>query len=73
MLKPRLDENERLISAPRLCERHGVCAMTLWRRERDKALGFPAAIVINRRKYFRLTEIEAWERAQASKTEAAAA
>jgi predicted DNA-binding transcriptional regulator AlpA len=41
--------------------------MTLWRWLNDPDLKFPRPIVINHRRYFRLSEIETWERRQASK------
>ena len=44
----------------------GISAMTLWRWERDPVLPFPAPLVINRRKFYELHKIEAWERARAA-------
>jgi predicted DNA-binding transcriptional regulator AlpA len=60
------------LTAPQICARYGnISDMTLWRWLRNAALGFPKPMVINRRRYWRLAEIEAWERAQASKSDAA--
>jgi hypothetical protein len=36
--------------------------MTLWRWERDQRLRFPKPLVINGRRYWKLRELEAWER-----------
>lgn len=44
----------------------GISAMTLWRWERDANLPFPAPLIINRRKFYDLQKIEAWERARAA-------
>jgi predicted DNA-binding transcriptional regulator AlpA len=41
--------------------RFGVSDMSLWRWSRDKALGFPAPIRINNRRFWRLGDLEAWE------------
>lgn len=50
----------------------GISEMTLWRWEHDARLGFPKAVLINRRKYYDLAEIEAWELAHKPPQEAAA-
>ena len=42
----------------------GISVMTLWRWEHDEKLGFPKPTRINRRKYYDLAEIEAWERSR---------
>lgn len=60
------------LTGPQVCARFGnISDMTLWRWLNNRALGFPSPLVINRRRYWRLAEIEAWERSQASKREAA--
>jgi predicted DNA-binding transcriptional regulator AlpA len=51
----------------------GISDMTLWRWMRDQRVAFPAPLVINRRRYFRAAEIEAFETRQAGATESAAA
>jgi predicted DNA-binding transcriptional regulator AlpA len=45
--------------------RYGVSDMSLWRWLRDEALGFPAPIRINRRRFWKLAELEAWEASRA--------
>lgn len=46
----------------------GISDMTLWRWLSDPKMGFPKPIVIQRRRYWRLADIEAWiaERATAA-------
>jgi predicted DNA-binding transcriptional regulator AlpA len=46
--------------------RYGVSDMSLWRWLRDDALGFPAPIRINRRRFWKLAELEAWEASRAN-------
>jgi predicted DNA-binding transcriptional regulator AlpA len=45
--------------------RFGVTSRTLDRWIGDDDLGFPRPMLINKRRYFLLGEIEAWERQQA--------
>lgn len=44
----------------------GISEMTLWRWLRDPTLNFPKPLVINRRRYWRVVDIEKWERDQAT-------
>lgn len=46
--------------------RYSICSRTLDRWIASARLGFPTPIVINRRRYFQLGELVAWERARAS-------
>jgi predicted DNA-binding transcriptional regulator AlpA len=64
--------NELRLTARQVYERFSVSDMTLWRWLNDPDLDFPRPIVINHRRYFRLPEIEAWERQQARKAGKAA-
>ena len=47
-------------------DRYHVSDMTIWRWLRDDELKFPKPTVINRRRYWLLEQLEAWERARAS-------
>ena len=47
--------------------RYGVSDMSLWRWLRDEAMRFPAPIRINRRRFWKLAELEAWETSRATK------
>ena len=44
----------------------GIGDMTLWRWLKDEQLGFPRPLVINRRRFFRLDQIEAFEQRTAT-------
>ena len=44
----------------------GISDMTLWRWMHDENMAFPRPIVINRRRYFRASEIEAFQARQSS-------
>ena len=41
--------------------RYGVSDMTIWRWLHKSDLGFPVPIRINTRRFWKLTELEAWE------------
>jgi hypothetical protein len=56
-------EDGELIPDARVAERYGVHSITVSRWDADDKLGFPAPVVINRRKYRRRSELETWERA----------
>ena len=46
--------------------RYGVSDMSLWRWLRDQRLGFPAPIIINRHRFWRESDLVAWERQRAA-------
>ncbi len=48
--------------------RYSICSRTLDRWIASARLGFPAPVLINRRRYFQFGELVAWERARASRT-----
>jgi hypothetical protein len=56
------------ISGAALRARYGIVGMTLLRWERSEKLGFPKLRWINNRKYWVLSEVEAWERSRAPLT-----
>ncbi len=51
----------------------GISDMTLWRWMHDERVGFPQPVVINRRRYFRASEIEAFQERNAARPQGAAA
>lgn len=57
------------LQARQVRERYNVSDMTIWRWLRDQ--NFPQPIYITRYRYWRLTDIEAWEAKQAAKGAAA--
>jgi predicted DNA-binding transcriptional regulator AlpA len=64
MPKPKTrNTTDGYLRAPELCKRYGVSDMWLWRRLRDDP-SFPKPMRINRIRYFRISELEAWERRQ---------
>lgn len=54
-------DTERLITSRQLREAlGGISEMTVWRYERDEALGFPKALRIRKRKFWRAADIDQW-------------
>lgn len=49
------------LTGPQLQARYSISDVTLWRWIRSDKLGFPKPMVINRLRYFRRDEIEAWD------------
>jgi predicted DNA-binding transcriptional regulator AlpA len=60
-----MSHGDELIPDPQVCERYSIVSMTLWRWDHDQTLHFPKPVRIRRRKYRKLAELVAWERAQA--------
>lgn len=52
-------------------ERYGVTSMTLHRWLRDDALKFPQPVYIGRFRYWKIADLETWERARARSRAAA--
>jgi predicted DNA-binding transcriptional regulator AlpA len=44
-----------------MTERFGVCAETVSRWVKNPKLGFPRPVKINTRRYWKVTEVAAWE------------
>ena len=59
-------EHQVYLPAASVRARYGVSDMSLWRWLRDETLGFPHPLRINKRRFWKLAELEAWE---ASRTE----
>jgi len=58
------------LSSSQVCERYGkTSTMSLWRWLSDAKLNFPKPITIQRRRFWKLSDLVAWERRRA--TEAA--
>jgi predicted DNA-binding transcriptional regulator AlpA len=60
---------ETFLPARKTWERYGVTAMTIHRWLEDERLNFPPPLYFGRFRYWRLTELEAWERAAPRRTE----
>lgn len=59
------EADKTFLTGPQVQARYGRSHVTLWRWVRDPALGFPQPMQINRLNYWRLSDLEAWEAAQA--------
>jgi DNA-binding transcriptional MerR regulator len=57
----------RMLPTRQVCERYGVTDRTISRWERSPELNFPAATVINNRKYFDENSLTDWDRANAGR------
>jgi predicted DNA-binding transcriptional regulator AlpA len=63
-----MNPNEVMLTAKQVRTRYGnVSDMALWRWLRDARLAFPKPIVINNRRYWKLSELAQWELAQAGR------
>lgn len=62
---PHSQSTTSFLQARQVRDRYGVSDMTVWRWLRD--LEFPQPVYISRYRYWRLSDIEAWEARQASK------
>ena len=56
------DQKNEYLPAPSIQARYNISPITLWRWLHDPTLGFPPPLTINRRRFFKRAEIEAWER-----------
>ncbi|MGO9682388.1 MAG: hypothetical protein ACLPTZ_07340 [Beijerinckiaceae bacterium] len=54
--------HDELVPDPQILREFGICAMTLWRWDRDPALGFPPPIRIRGRKFRSRRQAEAFKR-----------
>lgn len=53
------------LTGPQVAERYKISGMTLYRWLRDPKLAFPQPMVVNRRKFFKESELATWERDRA--------
>ena len=71
---PMADEtaaDDVFLPAQRVRGRYGVSDMSLWRWLHDDEMGFPKPTVINRRRYWRVADLIAWERSRVGQSAAA--
>ena len=57
-----------LLPAKKVQQRYDVADRTLDRWLESKTLGFPRPVLINTRRYWRIAELEQWERTRAART-----
>lgn len=65
------DTEKTFLTGPQVQARYQKSHVTIWRWIRDPDLGFPAPMQINRLNYWRFSDLEAWEAAQANTRTAA--
>lgn len=58
-----MSEADSYLPSIRVQRRYDICSRTLNRWEERPELGFPKPVRINRRRYWRLADLQAWERA----------
>jgi predicted DNA-binding transcriptional regulator AlpA len=58
-------KNATFLTGPQVQARYQKSHVTMWRWTNDKAMGFPKPLTIKRLNYWKLTDLEAWEAAQA--------
>jgi hypothetical protein len=63
----RTENPDDLLPDPKVAQRYGVDLRSIGRWDKDRALGFPAAINIKGRNYRRRRELEEFERRQVVK------
>ena len=63
-------KKQTFLTGPQVQARYQKSHVTIWRWVRDPELAFPAPMQINRLNYWRLSDLEAWEAAQAEKVAA---
>jgi len=61
-------DNKVFISGPEVQERYGISAMTLHRWRKDQHMDFPNPMKIKTRNFFRLSDLEKWERSRIKQT-----
>jgi predicted DNA-binding transcriptional regulator AlpA len=55
-------ETDPLVTTRKVWKRYDVCDRTIDRWVADPAMNFPKPVIINRRRYWRVSELVAWER-----------
>lgn len=72
VLAPDLDDEALLNSAQTKARCGNVTDMCIWRWMRDERVQFPAPIKINRRNYWRLGDLRAWQAQRREHSQSAA-
>jgi predicted DNA-binding transcriptional regulator AlpA len=67
MMAAPLPASPEFIPRSALRYRYGVSGVTLWRWENDAEINFPKPLIINNRKFYRRTDLEAWENSRGGK------
>jgi len=54
-------DDDRFLPARAVWERYNVTSMSIWRWLRDPAMAFPQPVLFGRLRYWKLSELLAWE------------
>jgi len=60
-----MDDTDSYLPSVKVAARYGVCSKTLDRWTGNNKLNFPQPLWINRRRFWRLADLHAWERIRA--------
>ena len=66
------DNIEKYLTGPEVDKRYGRSSQSRWRWLNDPELGFPQPLKIKGRLFFRLRDLEEWERRMAAQSRRAA-
>lgn len=67
-----MNSNDVYLTARQVRARYGgVSDQTIWRWLHDQKVGFPQPTVISKRRYWRLIQLESWERLRVTERKAA--
>lgn len=55
---------EMYLTGPQVTQRYQISNMTLYRWQHDENLNFPKPMTVNRRKYFKESDLADWDRSQ---------
>jgi predicted DNA-binding transcriptional regulator AlpA len=56
-----VNPDDSYLPGPKVNSRYDISTMTRWRWEHNETLNFPKPLTINRRKFWRLSELVSWE------------
>ena len=65
--EPARDAAQIFLTGPQVLARYNISHVTRWRWTQDEDLAFPQPMRINRLLYWKLSDLEQWEAAQAAK------
>jgi predicted DNA-binding transcriptional regulator AlpA len=64
-----ISDQPAFLPARQVWQRYGVCSMTLGRWLADPRMAFPKPVYLGRLRYWKIGDLEAWERARAAQRE----
>jgi predicted DNA-binding transcriptional regulator AlpA len=66
-MSPAFDGSSTWVPIAQVAAEFGVCLRTIHRWIRDEQIDFPPPLFLNKRNYFRRSELDAWKNATAIK------